>query len=78
MQKYNILTLIVITLFTLTSKAAVPVSGRIIEGATNAPLAQLATDKAISIIYVVDYILHNSFMGDYGFFSHFRICLFKF
>ena len=41
-------------------------------------LTQLATRHQINVSYSHKYILQDSFMGDYGFFSHFRISLFKF
>ena len=41
-------------------------------------LAQLAARKVVFITYRGNYIPLFSFMGDYGFFSHHRICLLKF
>ena len=46
-------------------------------GTSPATLTQLAAHEVVFITYRGNYISRNSFMGDYGFFSHHRICLLK-
>ena len=41
-------------------------------------LTQLATREVVSIPYRGHYMISISFMGDYGFFSHIGVRLFKF
>jgi hypothetical protein len=48
------------------------------EGYTDVYLTQLAYRRPVCILYSAYCILLISIMGDYGFFSHFRVTLFKF
>jgi hypothetical protein len=40
-------------------------------------LTQLAARRDVNILYSDNYNRQILFMGDYGFFSHFWICLFE-
>jgi hypothetical protein len=40
-------------------------------------LTQLAARRDVNILYSDNYNRQILFVGDYGFYSHFRVCLFK-